>query len=402
MKAKGRDPVPTVEGMADAVSLARAGLPPDEYEQFIAEYNRQRKSQRTAYILWGLLGFHYAYLGKWIHQVLYWATAGGFGIWALSDLFRLPGMVRDRNEEIAAEIMRWRLRPAATTEAGPPPGASSPAKGEITLSEIRDYFSCPYVWWFRNVLLSLEDQERLQRVRQEPGLARTRIVSFEVPRTPAFGLFSMASLAAGLIFWILSVVFRRTGPLGPLLNALSLAGTAFLAIGLIGIIRWSRWRQRTPAFDRALAGKVLFLEANERERRLVRAAQYGIAGPLNCVFRHKGKLATMEYRPLETPKSLCIQDRMQAVAQALLAEAEFGERPEYAYVVYPDKTFGVRMIPDEVQPLLHVIRIMRTAGETATMPEAPPAWNLCPACPIPACPKRVVADKGDINSCSSS
>ena len=393
MKSKNRHPAPTIEDAADALFPARAGLTSDEHEQFIAEYNRERRSERTAYILWGLLGFHHAYLGKWVHQVLYWATAGGLGIWALIDLFRLPGMVRSRNREIAAEILRWRLRPALTAEAGPQPGA--PAKREVTLAEIRDYSSCPYIWWFRNVPLSLEDQERLQRVRQEPGLARTRTLSFEVPQTPAFRLFSLACLAAGLVFWVLSAVFGRSGSLGPLLNALSLAGTAFLAIGLIGIIRWSRWRQRTPAFDRTLPGRVLFLEANERERRFVRAAQYGIAGPLNCVFRHKDKLATVESRSLETPESLRIQDRMQAVAQALLAEAEFGDRPERAYVVYPDKTFEVRMVPDEVQPLLQAIRVMRTAGETGKMPEAPPAWNLCLGCPLAVCPKRVVADGGD-------
>lgn len=57
-----------------------------------------------AYIMWFLIGAHYAYLGKWGLQILYWITLGGLGLWALVDLFRIPGMVRDHNELIYSEI----------------------------------------------------------------------------------------------------------------------------------------------------------------------------------------------------------------------------------------------------------------------------------------------------------
>ena len=55
------------------------------------------KSKVLAYFFWFLLGAHYAYLGKWGTQFLYWITLGGFGFWALIDLFTLGSKVETYN-----------------------------------------------------------------------------------------------------------------------------------------------------------------------------------------------------------------------------------------------------------------------------------------------------------------
>ena len=52
------------------------------------------KSKGLAYLFWFFLGVHYAYLGKWGTQLLYWFT---LGIWALIDLFTLGGKVETYN-----------------------------------------------------------------------------------------------------------------------------------------------------------------------------------------------------------------------------------------------------------------------------------------------------------------
>ena len=62
------------------------------------------KSSGTAYLLWFLLGAHYAYLGKWGLQILYWITLGGVGIWALIDLFTMSGKVNKHNVKIFQQI----------------------------------------------------------------------------------------------------------------------------------------------------------------------------------------------------------------------------------------------------------------------------------------------------------
>jgi len=58
------------------------------------------KEVGIAYLFWFLLGAHYAYLGKWGLQILFWFTLGGLGIWALIDLFLIPGKVEDYNAVI--------------------------------------------------------------------------------------------------------------------------------------------------------------------------------------------------------------------------------------------------------------------------------------------------------------
>jgi hypothetical protein len=55
------------------------------------------KSKGLAYLFWFLLGAHYAYLGKWGTQFLFWITLGGLGVWAIIDLFTLGGKVENYN-----------------------------------------------------------------------------------------------------------------------------------------------------------------------------------------------------------------------------------------------------------------------------------------------------------------
>lgn len=81
-------------------------LSAQKQEEFVEEYKRKSKSSGVAYILWLLLGWHYVYFRKWGIQILFWLTAGGFFIWWLIDLFRIPGMVRDYNKDVAVDVLR--------------------------------------------------------------------------------------------------------------------------------------------------------------------------------------------------------------------------------------------------------------------------------------------------------
>ena len=61
----------------------------------------QIKSVETAYLFFFFLfGTHYAYLGKWGIQFLYWITLGGLGIWALIDFFTISEKVERHNAVI--------------------------------------------------------------------------------------------------------------------------------------------------------------------------------------------------------------------------------------------------------------------------------------------------------------
>lgn len=87
------------------VKAALAKLPEDKQELFVEEYKRKRKSVGIAYLSF-IFGLHYAYLGKWGLTLLFWFTLGGFGLWWLIDLFRTYFMVKNKNRDIAIEVMR--------------------------------------------------------------------------------------------------------------------------------------------------------------------------------------------------------------------------------------------------------------------------------------------------------
>ena len=65
------------------------------------------KSEGSAYVFFFFLfGSHFAYLGKWGLQFLFWFTLGGFGVWGLIELFSIPNRVRDYNGPIYDELDR--------------------------------------------------------------------------------------------------------------------------------------------------------------------------------------------------------------------------------------------------------------------------------------------------------
>lgn len=58
-----------------------------------------KKDTGIAYLCWFFFGVHYFYLNKPLTNIIYWLTLGGFGVWAIIDLFRIPAMVQARNTE---------------------------------------------------------------------------------------------------------------------------------------------------------------------------------------------------------------------------------------------------------------------------------------------------------------
>jgi hypothetical protein len=82
-------------------------MSPQRQEEFIEEYKRKAKPLGIAYVfLIIVFSSHYAYLGKWGIQIIFWLTGGGLVIGWIIDLFRLPGLVRNYNKDVAADVMR--------------------------------------------------------------------------------------------------------------------------------------------------------------------------------------------------------------------------------------------------------------------------------------------------------
>lgn len=80
-------------------------LSAQKQEEFVEEYKRKNKTSSTAYLLW-FCGLHYAYIGRWGLPVLLRFTLWGVFIWWFVDLFRVGGLVRDYNKDLATDIFR--------------------------------------------------------------------------------------------------------------------------------------------------------------------------------------------------------------------------------------------------------------------------------------------------------
>lgn len=82
-----------------------AKLSVEKQRAFVEEYERKEKGIFTGYVLW-LVGFHYVYIGKWGIFILFLITIGGLFIWWFIDFFRVYGMIRNYNKDIAMDIFK--------------------------------------------------------------------------------------------------------------------------------------------------------------------------------------------------------------------------------------------------------------------------------------------------------
>ncbi len=95
------------DNLPSMVKNELAKMSAQKQEEFVEEYKRKAKSLGIAYLfLIIVLAMHYGYLGKWGLQIVFWLTGGGFLIWWFIDLFRLPGLVKNYNKDIASDTMR--------------------------------------------------------------------------------------------------------------------------------------------------------------------------------------------------------------------------------------------------------------------------------------------------------
>ncbi|WP_448518364.1 DUF4178 domain-containing protein [Rhodoflexus sp.] len=89
-----------------AVNAQVATLPEELQREFLIEYNRRSKNIIIPYVLHFFFPAHYLYLDRFLTQILFWFTFGGFFFWWFIDIFRIPDLVRKRNAEIADEVLR--------------------------------------------------------------------------------------------------------------------------------------------------------------------------------------------------------------------------------------------------------------------------------------------------------
>jgi hypothetical protein len=71
---------------------------PEKQLKFKSLYQSKQHNLHLAYgCLLLFPGTHYALMGKWQLQVIFWLTGGGALIWWLTDLLRLPKLVKESN-----------------------------------------------------------------------------------------------------------------------------------------------------------------------------------------------------------------------------------------------------------------------------------------------------------------
>jgi hypothetical protein len=117
-------PIELAASLPQSVCNQLATMPKHEQDAFLKAFQDRSASLVMAYLT-SLIYGHYVLLGRWAMSGWMWLslfTASTVGvIWWLIDLVRMPRMVREHNERVAAEILQTLRMPPA----GPSPLARS-------------------------------------------------------------------------------------------------------------------------------------------------------------------------------------------------------------------------------------------------------------------------------------
>jgi hypothetical protein len=96
----------TLQSLPPSVQQVVGRMDPQSRSVFFQEYKQKRKPLFVGYILWFIFALYYAYYRKIGLQIVFWITGGGLGIWWIIDLFRMPAIAREANEQIARNVLQ--------------------------------------------------------------------------------------------------------------------------------------------------------------------------------------------------------------------------------------------------------------------------------------------------------
>lgn len=99
-------PQSTMSKFTPVVQSALSKMTEEEKLTFTSEFNRRKKSKGLLIFLSLFFPVQLLVLGKVGLGILFWFTAGGFGLWYVIEWFLTPGRVDAYNNEIATEVAR--------------------------------------------------------------------------------------------------------------------------------------------------------------------------------------------------------------------------------------------------------------------------------------------------------
>ena len=135
----------TINSLPPSIQHVVAQMDSASQNAFFNEYESKKKKKSIGWIAWFLLGWHYLYVGKVGMQFAFWFTFGGFGIWWIADLFRMPSIIGSANEQIARNAIQTLGTAAAFGAGAVPQGLGGPPAVEETESPALDTPETPAI-----------------------------------------------------------------------------------------------------------------------------------------------------------------------------------------------------------------------------------------------------------------
>jgi CRISPR-associated exonuclease Cas4 len=130
------------------------------------------------------------------------------------------------------------------------------------------------------------------------------------------------------------------------------------------------------------AGQVVYADTGAWQRceQPLFSPRYGLSGKPDYLVAERGRIVPVEVKPGRKAASPYAGDILQLAAYCLLAEEEYGHRPQYGYLKYHEQLFRIEYSSELRQRLLYELEGMRRAFRARDVPPSHDEPQRCLHC----------------------
>lgn len=127
-------------------------------------------------------------------------------------------------------------------------------------------------------------------------------------------------------------------------------------------------------------GTTIYEDVQERRGELLISHRYGLKGHPDFLFEQNGQIIPVEAKTGRTPTHPFPNHVMQLIIYCVLVEDNYGVRPPYGVIRYPEKQFIVDFTPEQEAALAQILTDMRQKSLLHDVHRSHNNARLCATC----------------------
>ncbi|MBI5668038.1 MAG: CRISPR-associated protein Cas4 [Chloroflexi bacterium] len=127
-------------------------------------------------------------------------------------------------------------------------------------------------------------------------------------------------------------------------------------------------------------GEVIYEDVQERRGQLLISHRYGLKGRPDFLLEQNGQIIPVEAKTGRTPAYPYLSHVMQLIVYCVLVEDNYGFRPAYGVIRYPEQQFTVEFTVERESTLAQILSEMRQKRQISNVHRSHNNPRMCATC----------------------